>query len=69
MAHLILKNQFDLTPEGDIVNKAKIGEKGYIENVEYNLVMTKTDEGIIIFWYGEDSNEISLEEYMLYQTV
>jgi hypothetical protein len=69
MAHLILKNQFDRTPEGDIVNKAKIGEKGYIENVEYNLVMKKTDEGIIIFWYGEDSNEMSLEEYMLYQTV
>jgi hypothetical protein len=67
MAHLILRNQFDLTPKGDIVNKAQIGEKGYIENVEYNLVISKTDEGVIIFWYGEDSNEISLEEYILLQ--
>lgn len=64
MAHLILKSQFDLTPKGKIVDKAEIGEEGYAENVQYDLILQSVEGGVIALWMGEDDTEISLEEYL-----
>jgi hypothetical protein len=65
MSILILKNKFDLTPKGEIVDCAKIGEHGYAENVEHEIVLTKLTSGdYLIHWYGEDDTEMSLEEYL-----
>lgn len=65
MTNIILKNKFDLTPEGKIVDCAKIGEHGYAENVEHEMILFKLDSGdYTIHWYGEDETEMYLEEYV-----
>jgi hypothetical protein len=60
----LLLETFDLTPKGKIVPCAKIGEKGYGENVEYTLIFYQTENAISMEWYGDDDTFISLEEYL-----
>lgn len=65
MSKLILLKKFDLTPKNKIVKCAKIGEEGYAENVEYEMMSKTLENGdIAIWWYGEDDTEISIEEYV-----
>ena len=45
---------FDLTPKGKIVEKNEIGEKGYAENIQYNLQFNVRESGVDISYYGED---------------
>ncbi len=60
---IILPNKVDKTPEGIIVKKADIGEKGYAENIEYSLRIHPTDKGfVIIDYYGEDESYLAKNE-------
>ena len=56
---------FDLTPAGEIVPRANLGEEGYAENVEYHLSMHESEGHLIIGYYGEDDSTISIEEYFI----
>ena len=49
-----LPNLIDLTPEGELVKRANIGEEGYAENVEYQLVLRVSNYHTYIEYYGED---------------
>jgi len=58
-----LPKTFDLTPTGDIVKCAKIGEEGYAENVQYTLITDEREEDLILGYYGEDDSIISIDTY------
>ena len=49
-----LPNLIDLTPEGELVKRANIGEEGYAENVEYHLLISVSNYITHIEYYGED---------------
>lgn len=51
---MILPLSIDLTPEGEFVECAEIGELGYMDNVEYSLKLTGCRDKIHIGYYGED---------------
>lgn len=55
----------DQTPEGKLIERREIGEPGYIENIEYKLNIRFQDDKIILYYYGEDGNEMSAEEVFL----
>ena len=49
----------DMTPDGDIVERADIGESGYIENVEYTLQIHYSAGRAFVAYYGEDDTWLS----------
>ena len=49
---------FDLTSKGKIVERKHIGEKGYIENIQYTLQFNIEEDGVYISYYGEDDTFI-----------
>ena len=58
-----LPRSFDITPSGKIVERAEIGQKGYAENIEYELQITISDYGtLIIQYYGEDGTFLPLDQ-------
>ena len=58
-----LPKSFDITPSGKIVERAEIGQKGYVENIEYELQITISDYGtLIIQYYGEDGTFLPLDQ-------
>lgn len=62
---MILPTRFDITPKGKIVDRAEIGEKGYGENVEYELQIQFTSDGIVeINYYGEDDTYLSVKDFI-----
>jgi hypothetical protein len=65
MNNAVLLQRFDLTPKGKlVVERPEILSKEYNENMEYEMILTFVDGGIIVYWYGEDGTEMSLEEYL-----
>jgi len=64
MSRIVLMNEFDLTPSGKIVDCAQLGEEGYGENVRYEISSHEDYNGISYHWYGEDGEEMPLEEYV-----
>jgi flagellar basal body rod protein FlgF len=62
---MILPTRIDMTLNGKIVDRAEIGEKGYIENVEYELQIQFTSDGIVeINYYGEDDTYLSVKDFI-----
>ena len=58
-----LPKSFDITPSGKIVERAEIGQKGYAENIEYELQITISDYGTLkIEYYGEDGTFLPLDQ-------
>ena len=58
-----LPKSFDITPSGKIVERAEIGQKGYAENIEYELQITISDYGTLkIQYYGEDGTFLPLDQ-------
>jgi len=57
-----LPNLIDLTPEGKLVERANIGEEGYAENVEYNLIISVSNYITHIEYYGEDDTYLEEEQ-------
>jgi hypothetical protein len=58
-----LPKSFDITPSGKIVERAEIGQKGYGENIQYELQITISDYGtLIIQYYGEDGTFLPLDQ-------
>lgn len=58
-----LPKSFDITPSGKIVERAEIGQKGYVENIEYELQITISDYGTLkIEYYGEDGTFLPIDE-------
>jgi len=58
-----LPKSFDITPSGKIVERAEIGQKGYAENIEYELQITVSDYGTLkIEYYGEDGTFLPLDQ-------
>jgi len=45
---------FDLTPKGEIVERKEIGQYGYADNIQYNLQFNFNENGVNIYYYGED---------------
>lgn len=64
MSRQLLPTKFDLTPSGRIKEKSEYSEEEYFENVEYEINVHNTEDGLSVHWYGEDDTEISLEEYL-----
>jgi hypothetical protein len=54
-----LPASIDLTPKGELVDRASLGEDGYIENVEYTLTINFFDNKALIDYYGEDNTYLS----------
>ena len=59
----LLPKEFDLTPKGKIVKRATWGEKGYIENTEYNLIIRIENDCLALEYYGEDDTRMAISEY------
>jgi len=60
-----LPTRFDITPNGKIVNRAEIGEKGYMENIEYQLQMQFNNDGTVeINYYGEDDTYLLIGDFI-----
>jgi hypothetical protein len=57
-----LPNLIDLTPEGKLVERANMGEEGYAENVEYNLIISVSNYITHIEYYGEDDTYLEEEQ-------
>jgi len=58
-----LPKSFDITPSGKIVERAEIGQKGYAENIKYELQITISDYGTLkIGYYGEDGTFLPLDQ-------
>jgi hypothetical protein len=65
MSNAVLLQRFDLTPKGKLVVEGpEILSKEYNENMEYEMILTFVDGGIVVYWYGEDGTEMSLEKYL-----
>jgi hypothetical protein len=54
----------DKRPSGVIVKRANIGEKGYFDNIEYQLQISFLDGNLDISYYGEDDTFLSDEEIL-----
>ena len=52
----------DKTPTGKIVAKAEYGEKGYFDNIEYELNVVRKNGIVYIQYYGEDDTYLTDEE-------
>lgn len=59
----LLPKQFDLTPKGKVVNRTLPGEKGYMENVQYDLIIRIENDCLALEYYGEDDTKIAISEY------
>ena len=59
---MILPIKFDMTPSGDIVERANFGESGYAENTEYSLKIEFNYGEVDISYYGEDGSIIDCED-------
>lgn len=57
---ITLPNVLDLTPKGQIVERAGIGEDGYFENVEYRLSIEFMDDQVHICYTGDDGTVLHL---------
>lgn len=56
--------RFDETPESKLVKRASIGEVGYGENVEYELVIHYSEGYYIMEYQSENGDVISLKDYL-----
>jgi hypothetical protein len=56
---LELPNQIHLTKTGRIVKPVNFGQKGYAENIEYELSITSRKGVVHIDYYGEDDTWLS----------
>jgi hypothetical protein len=54
----------DKTPEGFIVLRAKIGDKGYSDNVQYDLIIEHDQSGFSLLYLGEDGSALTENETM-----
>jgi hypothetical protein len=62
---MTIPTRFDITPNGKIVDRAEFGEKGYGENVEYELQIQFPSDGIVeINYYGEDDTYLSVQDFI-----
>ena len=62
---MTIPTRFDITPNGKIVDRAEFGEKGYLENVEYELQIQFPSDGIVeINYYGEDDTYLSVQDFI-----
>jgi hypothetical protein len=62
---MTIPTRFDITPNGKIVDRAEFGEKGYLENVEYELQIQFPSDGIVeINYYGEDGTYLSVKDFI-----
>ena len=59
---MFLPLSIDLTPEGEFVERAEIGEPGYHENIEYELHLTGSRDKMAITYYGEDDTYLDDEQ-------
>lgn len=59
---MILPLLVDKTKDGNMVRRFEYGESGYIENVEFNLVLTPCRDGVHISYYGEDDTWLEEEK-------
>jgi hypothetical protein len=60
-----LPKSFDITSTGKIVKRAEIGEKGYIDNVQYEIQITLSHDGnLFIEYYGEDDTYLSVSDFI-----
>jgi hypothetical protein len=65
MNNAVLLQKFDLTPKRKLIaERPEILSKEYDENIEYDMAIRFVDNGVVIFWYGEDGTEMQLEEYL-----
>ena len=65
MNNAVLLQRFDLTPKGKlVVERPEILSKEYNEIMEYEMIISFVEGGIVIFWLGEDGTEMQLEEYL-----
>lgn len=57
-----LPNSIDKTPKGKFVKPETMGNKGYFENVNYQLQLTMMDGAVEIDYYGEDDTWLTEKE-------
>jgi hypothetical protein len=60
---MILPLNYDVTPNGKMVNRADIGEKGYHENENFIMRMYFNGSNMVIDYYGDDGS-ISDEKHL-----
>jgi hypothetical protein len=60
---IVLPKLVDLTPSGEIVSRAGIGEDGYADNFECTLSIRRTKQGNVkIMYYCEDGYFLSEDQ-------
>ena len=65
-----IPNFVDLTPEGEIVSVADLGDKGYAENIMCTLTLMPDGDSIEINYYREDDGFLDHKqvEYIIKNT-
>ena len=57
-----LPSTIDLCPDGDLVERANIGQEGYYENIEYTLTISISDNITTIEYCGEDGTYLDKQQ-------